>query len=152
MKLAEALMERADLGRKIEQLRVRITDNILVQDGEEPAENPAELMKELDDAVARLEVLIAAINKTNSSTMVDGSTITDLIAKKDAKICQLGAYREFVREASQNTNRARGTEIKIRSVVGVAGMQKKVDALAKEVRLLDNTLQMTNWQTELIEK
>ena len=33
MKLAEALQERADLNRKIEQLKSRLNNNVLVHDG-----------------------------------------------------------------------------------------------------------------------
>ena len=84
MKLAEALQERADLNRKIEELRRRLNNVILVQEGEEPAEDPAELLGELDKAVARLEQLMAAINLTNCRTKVNGMTLTALIARKDA--------------------------------------------------------------------
>ena len=37
MKLAEALQERADLNRKIEQLQDRLSNNVLVQEGEQTA-------------------------------------------------------------------------------------------------------------------
>ena len=37
MKLAEALQERADLNRRIEQLRNRLENSALVQEGERPA-------------------------------------------------------------------------------------------------------------------
>ena len=47
MKLAEALQERADLVNNIERLRSRIRNNALVQEGEEPAENPKELIKDV---------------------------------------------------------------------------------------------------------
>ena len=79
MKLAEALQERADLNRKIEELRRRLGNCVLVQEGEEPAEDPAALLRELDGAVARLAVLMAAINLTNSKTKVNGETLTELI-------------------------------------------------------------------------
>ena len=46
MKLAEALQERADLNRKIEQLQDRLSNNVLVQEGEQTAEDP-EKLKEL---------------------------------------------------------------------------------------------------------
>ena len=36
MKLAEALQERADLNRRIEQLRDRLENNALVQEGRPP--------------------------------------------------------------------------------------------------------------------
>ena len=52
MKLAEALQERADLNRKIEELRRRLANVILVQEGEEPAEEPAELLKELKNSTS----------------------------------------------------------------------------------------------------
>ena len=50
MKLAEALQERADLNRRMEQLKRRLTSNALVQEGERPAEEPAELLAELTAA------------------------------------------------------------------------------------------------------
>ena len=151
MKLAEALQERADLNRKIEELRRRLANVILVQEGEEPAEEPAELLKELNAAIARLEYLMAAINLTNCRTKANGMTLTALIARKDALMVKLSSYRDLVYSASQNTNRARGTEIKVKSLLKAGDMQKVADQIAKEVRELDNLLQETNWKTKLIE-
>ena len=48
MKLAEALQERADINRSIEQLNSRLNNNILVQEGEKPAEDPMKLKNELE--------------------------------------------------------------------------------------------------------
>ena len=45
MKLAEALQERADLNRRIEQLRNRLENSALVQEGERPAEAPEVLLE-----------------------------------------------------------------------------------------------------------
>ena len=151
MKLAEALQERADLNRKIEELRRRLNNVILVQEGEEPAEDPAELLEELDRAVARLEQLMAAINLTNCRTKVNGMTLTALIARKDALMIKLSAYRDLVYSAGQNTNRARGTEIKVKAVLKASDLQKEVDRMAKEARRIDNLLQETNWKTSLRE-
>ena len=58
MKLAEALQERADLIKKIEELVRRITDNVHVQSGENPNEDPNEMIKEMIGCENRLEVLI----------------------------------------------------------------------------------------------
>lgn len=151
MKLAEALQERADLNRKIEQLRQRIENNVLVQEGEKSQEDPQALIKELDAAIERLEKLMADINLTNCRTMVGGKTLTELIARKDALSVKLSAYRDIAYEANQNTRRARNTEIKIKSQVKVSSLQKAADDIAAEIRKLDNTLQETNWTTELIE-
>ena len=151
MKLAEALQERADLNRKTEELRRRLGNAILVQEGEEPSEDPAGLLEELDAAVERLEQLMAAINLTNCRTKANGMSLTALIARKDALMVKLSAYRDLVYTAGQNTNRARGTEIKVKTLIKAGELQKTADRIAKEVRELDNLLQETNWKTKLIE-
>ena len=151
MKLAEALQERADLNRKIDELRRRLGSNVLTQEGEPPAEDPAALLAELDAAVARLETLMAKINLTNCRTKAGGMTLTELIAKKDALMLKLSAYRDLVYTAGQSASRARGTEIRVVAVLKASELQKQVDETAKEVRRLDNLLQDTNWKTKLIE-
>lgn len=83
MKLAEALQERADLNRRIEQLRYRLNNNVLVQEGEKPLEDPAALLEELESSFTRLEWLIARINLTNCAVKVEGRSLTELIARRD---------------------------------------------------------------------
>lgn len=149
MKLAEALQERADLNRRIDQLRDRLENNALVQEGERPAEDPVQLLEELEHCTARLEELMGRINLANSKTVADGMTLTELIAKKDALTLKLGVYRDFLQTAAQTARRATRSEIKIFSTVNVAELQKNVDQMARELRLLDNKLQQTNWSVEL---
>lgn len=151
MKLAEALQERADLNRSIEQLRSRLDSNSLVQEGEMPAEDPNSLKRELDSSLERLAYLIARINITNCRTTCDGQSLTELIAKKDALTVKISAYRDIVSTASQLAYRARSTEIKIKPTISVVDWQNEVDRMSKELRLLDNRLQACNWTTELIE-
>ncbi len=151
MKLAEALQERADLNRNIEQLKMRMNKNVLVQEGETSAESPARLKQELDASVDRLEYLMAKINKTNHETAVDGKTLTELIAEKDALSIKISAYKEIVSAASLTVNRARNSEIRIRSSISVTGWQTEIDNMSKKLRIVDNKLQETNWKTELIE-
>ena len=151
MKLAVALQERADLNIKIGDLKARINRNVLVQEGEKPTEDPKDLKKELAACINRLEYLIAAINKTNCETKVDGKSITELLARKDVLEVKSAAYRDIVYVGSSNTDRARNTEIKIVSVINVKAWQKEADEIAKEIRLIDNKIQETNWTTELVE-
>ena len=151
MKLAEALQERADINRKIEQLKSRLNNNVLVQEGEQPAEDPEKLKQELDAAISRLSYIISRINLTNSRVSVDGQTLTELIAKKDVLSLKISAYKDIVFTASQTAYRARNTEIKIRSAITVTDWQSETDAISKELRLLDNKLQAVNWSTELME-
>ena len=151
MKLAEALQERADLNRRIEQLRYRLSNNVLVQEGEKPLEDPAALLEELESSFPRLEWLIARINLTNCAVKVEGRSLTELIARRDVLSLRAEAYRRLVEEASQNTHRATRTEIKILSAVDVPALQRQADDASRELRLLDNTLQATNWTADLME-
>lgn len=151
MKLAEALQERADLNRRIEQLRYRLSNNVLVQEGEKPLEDPAALLEELESSFTRLEWLIARINLTNCAVKVEGRSLTELIARRDVLSLRADAYRRLVEEASQNTHRATRTEIKILSAVDVPALQRQADDASRELRLLDNTLQATNWTSDLME-
>lgn len=151
MKLAEALQERADLNRRIEQLRYRLNNNVLVQEGEKPLEDPASLLEELESSFTRLEWLIARINLTNCAVKVEGRSLTELIARRDVLSLRAEAYRRLVEEASQNTHRATRTEIKILSAVDVPALQRQADDASRELRLLDNTLQTTNWTADLME-
>ncbi len=150
MKLAEALQERADLNRKLDELRERLSSNALVQEGETPAEDPAELLRQLDAAVARLEELAARINKTNCAAGDGGESITALIARRDALTVQHRAYRSLINEASQTARRAMRTEIKVFSAVNVRELQGKADRIAQELRRTDNRIQELNWKTELL--
>ena len=151
MKLAEALQERADLNVRIQQLRSRLENNAFKQEGEQPSENPDDLLAELNENLNRLEWLISRINMTNCSTVVDGMSLTQIIARKDALTLKLSIYRDLVNTSSRSAFRARNSEIKIIPTVSVRELQKQVDSLSKELRLLDNSLQQTNWTVDLNE-
>lgn len=150
MKLATALSERADLQRRIAELGGRLNSNARVQDGEEPAEDPKELLAELNKDFERLEELIAHINHTNNETRYKEVTLTDLIAKRDCLKQKIGIMRSFLDTASEKVSRYSKTEIRIISTVSVSELQKKVDGLSKELRETDEKIQELNWTTELI--
>ena len=111
MKLAEALAERADLQKRIEQTRARLKNNAWVQEGERPAEDPTALEKELAALCDQLEKLIARINLTNAAAVEDGVSITALLARRDALSVYTAGLRDFLDEASHTPVRAARGEI-----------------------------------------
>lgn len=151
MRLAEALQERADLNRKIEQLRTRLRNNAVVQEGEKPLEDPVELKTELDSCIERLSYLISRINHTNCQIMVEGKTLTEMIAQKDTLLLQISVYRDIIGSASHLVERVRMSEIKILPAVSVVDLQTEVDSLAAKMRRIENKLQEINWTRDLIE-
>jgi len=151
MKLAEALILRSDLQKRIEQLRVRLNNNAKVQENDKPSENPEELLNELDNNINQLKILIKQINRTNCVTVSNGQTLADLIAERDTLTLKSNILRGFLNIAGQKVNLYSTTEIKIMSTVDVPTLQKKLDQLSKKIRETDTELQQANWLTELIE-
>ena len=101
MKLAEALSIRKDLQKRIQQLGQRIQNNVKVQEGDAPSEEPTELMKELDACLTQLEDLIWRINATNMhTTNAQGVTLTQLMARKDVLTMRVSNLRSIFDTAS----------------------------------------------------
>ena len=149
MKLANALSERSQLQTRLRQLETRLLNNAKVQEGEEPAEDPQALLKELREDYGRLEELISRINRTNSTAMVGEKSLSDLLAHRDCLNGRIGILRNFLNEASALAMRHSAQEIRLRSTVSVREMQKELDQLSRELREVDEIIQEKNWTTEV---
>lgn len=149
MKLANALAERSNLQERLSELEKRLNNNAKVQAGEEPAEEPKELLREFDAALAALQELVARINLANSTTLSDGVTLTEMLSERDCLKLRLKVLRGFLDNASAKVDRYTKSEIAIRSTVSVKELQKEVDACSKKLRLLDEKIQELNWLTEI---
>ncbi|HEV7858945.1 MAG TPA: DIP1984 family protein [Pyrinomonadaceae bacterium] len=150
MKLAEALILRADCQKRFEQLKARVLRSAKVQEGDQPAENPQELVAEIERVAAELIDLVQRINRTNSRTAyADGKTISDALALRDVLALRRALYSDLAQAASVTQDRYTRSEVKYRSTVNVSEVQKQADALAREYRELDARIQELNWQTEV---
>ena len=151
MKLAEALILRADCQKRIEQLKARLINNAKVQEGERAQENPADLLADLESTFATLTDLIKRINRTNSATEFEaGKSLTDVLAERDVLLARRNALQALANAAAIVQNLYSRSEIKFVSTIAVADVQKQMDAIAKEHRELDARIQALNWATELV--
>jgi len=151
MKLAEALILRADCQKRLAQVKYRLLLNAKVQEGDQPAEAPEALIAEFETVSGELLDLIKRINKTNSATsFAAGRTISDAIAERDVVALQRTAYSELAQSAAITQSRVTRSEVKYIATINVAEIQKRADDLAKTYRELDARIQELNWQTELI--
>ena len=151
MKLAEALILRADCQKKISQLRQRLSRCVKVQEGEQPPEDPQVLLGELSSAIAQLTNLIQRINRTNASTAFELGNLTDALARRDTLAMQRNVLSHLIQDASLTQNRYSHSEVRLVSTVSIANLQQQVDSLAQEYRLLDTQIQSLNWQVEMLE-
>lgn len=89
---------RADLQKKVAQLKERIKESAKVQEGDEPCDN----VEELDEAVVQLEDLIYRINITNVQIVQDGDSLTRLIANRGVLSMRVKALKEVVNYVAAN--------------------------------------------------
>ncbi|MBZ9712538.1 DIP1984 family protein [Deinococcus multiflagellatus] len=150
MKLAEALIERADLQKRAAQLEERLVRNMLVQEGEEPSESPQALLEEFDRVVGALNTLLPRIHRANlSATLPGGETLTDALTRRDLLDLRLKALRRAALTASERPTRYSTSEVRILPTLPARVLQTQVDALAKARRELEAQIQQTNWLTDL---
>jgi len=153
MKLAEALVARADAQKRIAQLRQRVATVARFQEGESPAEDARELLGEADRIAEELERLIRAINRTNSATEFgSGMSLTDALAHRDVLAIRRAILTGAAEAASTRQDRYSRSEVKFVTDLDVAGLRRRADGFAKEYRELDAQVQALNWATDLIDE
>ena len=150
MKLAEALSIRKDLQTRISQLSARLASNVKVQEGDEPAEDPKELFKELDSCLKQLEEYIYRINLTNMRTMSGEKTLTQLMAERDVLTKRVEVMQNVFNQASSSSERYSRSEIKFVTTIDIKALRKQIDKLSSQLRQLDIEIQSINFSTDLI--
>lgn len=154
MKLAEALIVRADAKKRLYQLRERINRSAQVQEGDTTPEDPNALLAEAEQVANEFADLIKRINKTNAQTPFDKArTLSDALADRDILMEKRATLSGAITAATQEK---RGYNINIATmrivrVVDVAVRQQQIDRLARDHRELDARIQQLNWTTELLD-
>jgi hypothetical protein len=157
-KLAEALVERKALQERLARLHTRLAASAKVQEGDTPVEQPGELIEEARRILADIKRLTMQINFTNLQTSIpgsgDGTSLMEAIAERDRLRDECNLLEQLSNAARLEPNRGYGVtrnEIKWRSTVDVADLQRQIDALSQSYRLLDTRIQEANWLTDLIQ-
>lgn len=151
MKLAEALILRADVQKRLAQLRERLTRSAKVQEGEKPPEDPQTLLAEHHQLVREFTEIMQRINRTNAATAFNGtSTLTDALAERDALVLERHTLQAVVDATATPDFRYGRAEIKYLATIDVAELQREIDTLARRFRELDTAIQQMNWQVDLL--
>ena len=157
MKLAEALLLRADRNRSLEQLKQRIQVSARYQEGENPPEEARDLVAAASAVLDELQILIRDINRTNSGTVMDdGRTVTDALAEREVlrlRYSMLKVSADAASGASQQVGfiRATRSELKYMRALDVKDLRQQASDIARRARELDARIQQVNWTIELQE-
>lgn len=157
MKLAEALMLRADMQQKLAKLRERIAKCAVIDKGDKPAEDPEVLLRQALGITDELRSLIVRINATNSRVKMKGKegggrTLMEAIAQREAWSANHKTLQAAIAALDTKLEPYSMREIKRVAVLDAAKLHKQADDLAKKVRELNVVIQETNWQHELDEE
>ena len=149
MKLAEAILLRADIQKKIESLRERITKNTLIQDGEQPSEDPNALLREALSAIGQLKDLVLTINEANlKGQTARKRSLTAALADRDGLIQKHSLLQSAASSATKPPERYGAKEIRWVKTIDVKVLQDQADDVAKELREVNAEIQAANWQID----
>ena len=163
MKMAEALSEKADLDKRIQQLSARIRNSARYTEDEGALEDPAELLNQARALMEHRENLVRRINHTNAETVISGYTgqdysgqpitVTQALAMRD----RLNAERNLLNETADAASPERSmygsrrrAEIPEKTDLPVKELRAEADKLARQRRELDAMIQQSNWAADLI--
>ena len=146
MKLAEALLLRSDLMKKIEHIQNRIRPVLIVSDDKKPQEDPTKLIAELRTAIQDLEILVIRINKTNNEINIKGEgSLMEALVKRDS-LKMLSEKLRNIRYAAQIDNSG---DANLKTTIDIKKLQTEMDQTGRAFREIDSKIQELNWLTEL---
>lgn len=148
MKLAEGLLLRADLMKKIEHLQNRIMPVLIVSDDRLPQEDPNKLLAQLRKTIQDLEILIIRINKTNNVTIVEGEgLLMEALAKRDS----LKLVSEKLRNIRRSAQIFNTGDSNLKTTINIEKLQIEIDQAGRAFREIDSKVQEINWLTFLVD-
>ncbi len=150
MKLAEALLLRADIQKKLASLQARAQRYVNVQEGEHPAEDPQTVFRQIEAAADELQALVFAINRANLQHSIgSGEPLTAALARRDGLALRHRILQSVVDVCAKPPDRYGVKEIRWVTTVDVVALQDQVDILAKQIRELNAAIQEKGWQVDL---
>jgi len=146
MKLASAIEEKSDLGKKITDLSNRIIASGRVQEGDEPLEECSTLLIELDEVYTRLEELTRSITKTNQLAKFNDeySCLADALSARNIYAKKISVLTTILNGCAPQSRFSR-TEIKFVNKLDTVTLRKEIEKLTKQKRELNTAIQEFNW-------
>jgi Na+/phosphate symporter len=152
MNLGEALSLLKKEKSKLVRLISLRKENIYTEEGKTPEFNSKKLSQEIDSKIEDIRKLKIRIEKTNLNTKLSGDSITISEA-----IIKVGDIRSKLASLSNLFERKRSSWYlekdtkNLIAQISESEIEDEIEKLEIEKGILDNKLQMTNWNTKLSE-
>lgn len=152
IKLAEALLIKAEYEERLESLRSRLMVSAKVQDGNFPPEDPETLMADVQTCLDTLASLSKRISITQSQTLlVSRQTLADAIVDQEILLKKQSIYQSIIEAGIIPPDTYQGSNMRWLVTVNLAGLNRRIEEMIKEYRLLETEIQKVGWSTELVD-
>lgn len=119
--------------------------------GDNPPEDPEELLSEIHRSFTELQRLICAIDKTNATAQLEGRSLAAVLTERAMLKSKQRILLALIDHSSIMPQRQTKSEIRFVSTIKASRLQKQADELGTAFRQLDLKLQAANWSIELAE-
>lgn len=153
MKLGEALSLRAKQAQRLNDLRGRISNAALVQEGDTPPEDATGLLAEYTALSEEHAALMDRIANTNNRTRIGGVTLAAALQQREHLIRMRNINGIVATKASpgRDAYRYSRSEVKYVPTINITAFRLNEKAFDDQVRELDAQIQKTNWETDLLD-
>ncbi|MBP1039680.1 DIP1984 family protein [Vagococcus sp. BWB3-3] len=150
MKLAEALLLRGEYQTKVDNLQSRILQNLKIQEGDIPNEEPKVLLTEAFELNEQLNELIKRVNERNNQVLLpDGRSLAQALVDRETLVKKRRLLVTITEAGSEQEYRYSRSEIKFQLTLSLGEIHKQIDQLSRQFRELDTIIQGLNWSVDL---
>lgn len=150
MKLAEALILKEDYKEKIEELKYRLNDQVLVREGDNTELGTIELLDRIEEVMSKLHHLERRIHEACVNVAIDDKhTLNDMVQERNYKRRQYRFLHQLLMNISIRNPKFTRPELRFVPTVSVKELEEKVDAAKKGLNELEGFLQRINWEVEV---
>lgn len=142
MKIAEAMVKRSDLKKRINRAASRVSNTAIIAAGDDGSDHKAALAEwhSINNQIEQLSIKLMAANQ--KAKLENGMTISTALAKRDS-LTRLVEFIESIRVSVPSRDSGYA------SVYNVKAARLLLDQTTKERSELDMMLQKANWSNEL---
>jgi hypothetical protein len=152
MKLAEAILDRSEVTKRITELQGLISQNAVVQEGTDH-EDVEGYYRELIQCYDSQRLLNEKINRANNTTPYDGDKtifICDALSRKENIDKQILSLTSLANSFRSNFNRHSLSEIRSVPTMDPKIIRKHISILQQQRKDLDRCIQKQNWSVDIV--
>jgi len=127
-------------------------ENVYAEEGKKPNFDPKNLSKDIDKKIEEIRELKVKIQNTNLNTIISEENISlaEAIIKVNDIRSQIGRLSELFEKERRSWLYRDKDEVKMVPQLSQTEIEKEIESLEIKKTKIDNKIQITNWNTQLM--